>query len=238
MSIALMSAAFKSRLSSTHKFVLVALCDNANDQGECFPSVSMLSEKTSLSDRAIQKSIAYLEETKYLKRDIRNGRSTYYFITDPRTWFTPEQSSPPNVVHPTPERGSPITIKEPSIESSGNHQKPAKAAFVLPNWIPVDAWDGYLEMRKKKNKVPTDRARDLVIKELAKLLAAGHDLESVLDNSTKNGWTDVYAPKQSQPARASPIGYESAKDRSRREASEQLTGRKQNEQRHDIIDIN
>lgn len=36
--------------------------------------------------------------------------------------------------------------------------------------------------------------------------------------------------------RASPQGYESAKDRSRREASEQLTGRK-NDQRNEFIDI-
>jgi len=42
-------------------------------------------------------------------------------------------------------------------------------------------------------------------------------------------------------ARASPVGYESAKDRSRREAAEKLTGRRPNEQRNPsphIIDIN
>lgn len=39
-----------------------------------------------------------------------------------------------------------------------------------------------------------------------------------------------------QTARGSPMGYESAKDRSRREAAEQLTGRKAND--HAIIDIN
>jgi uncharacterized protein YdaU (DUF1376 family) len=44
---------------------------------------------------------------------------------------------------------------------------------------------------------------------------------------------------EKQQARASPAGYESAKDRSRREAAEQLTGRSNHEQRSpDFIDIN
>lgn len=52
-------------------------------------------------------------------------------------------------------------------------------------------------------------------------------------------WRNWVRNERTAPqARGSPAGYESAKDRSRREASEQLTGRKQNDQRHDIIDIN
>jgi len=132
----------------------------------------------------------------FIKRDIRNGRSTYYFIADPRTWFTPAQDSPPNVVHPTPERGSPITIKEPSDEPSVNHQKGAKPTkMVLPDWLPLAAWNGYMEMRKEKRKAPTVRAVELLLAELHKLLMAGQDIAAVLDKSTRNGWTDVYAIK-------------------------------------------
>lgn len=203
-----MSAAFKSKLSSTHKFVLVALCDNANDQGECYPSMSMLCEKTSLSERTVQGSISYLEANKFLKRDMRKGRSTYYFIADPRNWCAPAADAPPQEMHPspadcappppqilrdTPAAPAPITINEPSVEPSVNHQK-AKA-FVLPDCIPVDAWNAYLEMRKKKRKEPTDYARDLVVAELMKINRAGQDVRSALNASIKNGWTDVYAPK-------------------------------------------
>ena len=190
MSIALMTAAFKAHLNHTNKFVLVALCDNANDQGECYPSVSMLCEKTSLSDRAVQKSIAYLVESKFMRRDIRNGRSTYYFIADPRTWFTPE-------------RGSPITINESSLEPS-NNQKKARA-FELPDWVPADVWDAFIEMRKQRKKAPTDYACKLVVDELKKLRDGGHDVKTILNNSIKNGWSDVYAPKDQAIARASPF---------------------------------
>jgi len=50
-------------------------------------------------------------------------------------------------------------------------------------------------------------------------------------NHFKSDWTVA-------EARASPVGYESAKDRSRRETIENLTGRGSNEQRYEIIDIN
>jgi len=158
MSVMLMTEAFKSAIQSTHKFVLVALCDNANDQGECYPSLSTLCEKTSLSDRTVQKSLAWLEETGFIQRRERSGRSNYFYIADPRTWFTPEEYSPPNVVHPTPERGSPhprildtpppnvghptpelgtgITIIEPSMNRQVNRvaEKRQRGTAMSPDW--------------------------------------------------------------------------------------------------------
>jgi hypothetical protein len=51
-------------------------------------------------------------------------------------------------------------------------------------------------MRKKKRAVMTDRARDLRIKDLAVLHEQGQDIGAVLDQSTANGWTDVYPLKE------------------------------------------
>lgn len=154
MSIALMTEAFKTDLPLTRKMVLLALCDNANDQGECYPSVSMLVGKCSMSERAIQTAIVELEKDGFLKRDFRKGRSTLYVITNstywpkstpapraphPRTTCTPASDALPQEVHPTPARGAPpppqevhptpaprapITIIEPSIEPSGNRHIP------------------------------------------------------------------------------------------------------------------
>ena len=61
MSVALMTQAFKARIKPTQKLVLLALCDCANDQGECYPSVQTLVEKCSSGERTIQEAVAALE---------------------------------------------------------------------------------------------------------------------------------------------------------------------------------
>lgn len=71
----------------------------------------------------------------------------------------------------------------------------AQAPFVLPDWIPAEAWAGYVDMRKKIRKPMTDRARNLKISLLAGFKRAGHDIGAILDKSTENNWTDLYAPK-------------------------------------------
>jgi hypothetical protein len=147
-----MTVAFKADLPTGQKFVLVALCDSANDQGECYPSVTALMAKCSMSDRGVQKALAELEDRKCLRREFRRGRSTVYWVTpehcSPRTAFTPnvvhhtpERGSPPppNSVHHTPEQRSPITINEPSIEPSGKQKKGATKPDVVFASVLVEA---------------------------------------------------------------------------------------------------
>jgi hypothetical protein len=82
--------------------------------------------------------------------------------------------------------------------------KGATQAFVLPDWIPPEAWAGYVEMRaKKKGGAMTGRARDLKIAELLKFKNAGHDVGTILDKSTANSWTDIYEPKGGATSAAS-----------------------------------
>jgi len=148
MSIKLMCAAFDADIPATQKLVLLALCDNANDQGHCFPSILTLERKCSLSDRAVQTAIGWLEKHGYLTRQFRTGRATLYVITPeagsppndvhPRTIFTP----PPNDVHPTPERGSPLTITEPSE----NRQKNRGTRFDLTS-LPDD-WQEFCRSKR------------------------------------------------------------------------------------------
>lgn len=94
---------------------------------------------------------------------------------------------------------SSVTKTVPREEKRREEKKEDKAAspsFVLPDWIPAEAWAGYVEMRsKKKGGAMTVRARNLKVAELKKFKDAGHDLGAILDKSTANGWTDIYEPK-------------------------------------------
>ncbi|RZG86795.1 hypothetical protein EXE10_06190 [Acinetobacter sp. WCHAc060033] len=65
----------------TAKAVLLRLADYANDYGECFPSISLLSDETEFSVRAIKTAIDLLEEVKIIQVDRSNGRHNRYKIT-------------------------------------------------------------------------------------------------------------------------------------------------------------
>ncbi len=81
MSISLMTDVWKLRLQAPRKMVLLALADNANDEGtDCWPSVGKLVEKCSMSERAIQGHLSALEEDGYIKRHERLGRSNKFTI--------------------------------------------------------------------------------------------------------------------------------------------------------------
>lgn len=81
MSIALMTEVWKLDLQAPRKMVLLALADNANDEGtNCYPSVGTIVEKCSMSERTVQGHLQALEETGLIQRKERSGRSTHYTL--------------------------------------------------------------------------------------------------------------------------------------------------------------
>lgn len=70
-----------------------------------------------------------------------------------------------------------------------------QGAFALPSWLPMEAWDAWLEVRKKTRAPNTTRALRLAIAELSRLKAAGQDVRAVLEQSTLRGWRGVFEVK-------------------------------------------
>jgi hypothetical protein len=84
----------------------------------------------------------------------------------------------------------------PHLTSPPDTTEKSKACAVAPvDWIPADSWAGFLEMRKKMRRPPTDRAVALIVKQLERLRDDGHDPGAVLDQSTRNNWQDVFPLK-------------------------------------------
>lgn len=74
--------------------------------------------------------------------------------------------------------------------------KKTRSGTVVPcEWISSEAWSGFVEMRNKLRKPLTDRAVSLIVSKLRKFREAGDDPGAVLDQSTRNGWQDVYPIK-------------------------------------------
>jgi hypothetical protein len=76
--------------------------------------------------------------------------------------------------------------------------------IALPAYIDPEAWAGFVEMRRAmpKSRPFTLRAATLILKELQRIKDAGHCPNAALDQSTLNGWTDVYQPKEKALSRA------------------------------------
>lgn len=89
-----------------------------------------------------------------------------------------------------------IDIEEKKAPNGAQEKKPAVAiAAALPDWLPVEAWQGWLDMRKKLRKPPTDRAMKMALDKLDRWRQAGHDIEEILNRSTMNSWVDLYEPR-------------------------------------------
>lgn len=71
----------------------------------------------------------------------------------------------------------------------------AHAPFVLPDWIPEDTWAAYCKVRVGKKAKNEPHALGLIVKDLEKFRAAGHNPVDVLNNSIKSGWAGVFEPK-------------------------------------------
>jgi hypothetical protein len=147
MSIKLMAAAWELDIPQTEKMVLLCLCDHANDDGECWPSVARMARKCSVSQRTVQRAIQSLKDKSILDWHDVPGRS-HKFTIDPRRIVTPDTVSPltmttkpPTQCHPTPDTVSPkpsITIKEPSKVNR----------VAKPEGVTDEVWDDWRRVRK------------------------------------------------------------------------------------------
>ncbi len=73
----------------------------------------------------------------------------------------------------------------------------------LPDWLDQSVWQTFADMRKKTRKPMTEEAARLIVVELDKLRAKGHDPTAVVQQSIRNNWLDVYPLKEKQDGRNS-----------------------------------
>jgi uncharacterized protein YdaU (DUF1376 family) len=95
-------------------------------------------------------------------------------------------------VQPT-NNHKPITINQET-----KREKIAVAPSVWPEWIPLDTWFAFLEMRKKMKKPPTEKAVELLLAKLKKFKDAGQDVQAILEKSITSNWQDVFEMKENK----------------------------------------
>ena len=146
--------------------------------GELFPYLTLKQIRTALTK---------LEDDGLIVSGCYN-KSAY----DRTKWYAPTcplgKSDLPLGANEIAQKGEPI----PDINT--NH-KPYVIIEGYPLWLPIDAWQGWVEMRKQRKRPLTDRAKARALTKLEALHLAGHDINELLDRSTINGWLDIYEPK-------------------------------------------
>lgn len=113
---------------------------------------------------------------------------------DRTKWYAPTcplgKSDLPSGANEIAQKGEPI----PDINT--NHKPVNYINRDLPHWLPLEAWNGWLDMRNKLKKPPTNRAIELALDKLEAMNQKGQDITEVLNRSIINGWTDLYEIKE------------------------------------------
>lgn len=124
-------------------------------------------------------------------------------MTEPASIETEPRSAVPEPPITTNNHHTLIPPTPQPKKSAASKSKPVQTKIDLPDWIPVEAWDGWLEMRRNELKKPAGRrAQELAVKKLARLRDQGHDPEAVLDQSTMANWQGLFPVK---PDRTGPL---------------------------------
>lgn len=104
-------------------------------------------------------------------------------------WANPDQANP-NLGYPTLV----------STEVKQELKKAAKIQLELPDWLPQESWQGFVEMRQKIRKPMTPRAMGMILKKLEGFMQAGQDVAAILDQSVVKSWQDVFPIRQQYQA--------------------------------------
>lgn len=157
MSIKLMTVVWDLDLPPGEKLVLLALVDQANDDGRnCWPSVETICKRSGQGERTVRRALQSLESKGLLTRHHREGTSTQYHVhpcqigTPAETAPLPKTTKTPAKLAPKPSRTIKIKPKEAREHVIPDGWKPSqfgkgtKSRKIVDGWPPDDL-SGHLE---------------------------------------------------------------------------------------------
>ncbi len=194
------------------KLAMLALADWCDDKGlNLYPSISGIAKKINVSESQARRIIHKFIEEGYLQvignhdggapsATRRYRMVATRFVETPSMDATPSADATPSMGAHDPLHGcaqplAPMTPEPPLTTNKATANKPARD---LPDWLPEKSLSDFKAHRKAMKKPMTEQAEALLIVELEKLRAAGHDPVSCLNTAILKGWQMPYAPKSDQ----------------------------------------
>ncbi|WP_442903328.1 helix-turn-helix domain-containing protein [Gilliamella sp. wkB18] len=233
----LMVEAMKLKVGNPlRKLVLIKLADNANDKGECFPSIAYIADQCEISERSVQNHIKQLEVDGLLKIESRkseNGlnKSNIYYLN-----FSGANPAPygangsisganpaPSGESPAPSHGAnaaPITshIIEPVKEPVNNLVINGFDFSGLDGVLEKNLIDDFIKFRKSIKKPLTQGAVNYLIRELNKAVQAGYNANELIEMTLSRGWQTFeyrYLNNHQQATNSAPSKFMTLSERNR-----------------------
>jgi hypothetical protein len=88
-----------------------------------------------------------------------------------------------------------VTQEQPTAKNRIEEEEKKKGReedIHIPDWISTDAWNGFVEHRKKIKAPLTDRAISLTINKLEGFKKSGQDPSAILNQSVEMGWKGIF----------------------------------------------
>jgi hypothetical protein len=216
MSMELMVKAMKAKVGNPlRKLVLLKLADNANDQGECWPSYNYIAEQCEMSRRSVMDHVKKLEKSGFLRREYRKGvkgnsSNVFHLDFDENTGLGGESAALPsesvalppsesaalpsesaalplvNLLHPEPVTLEPVNESLKDVVTTSK-----KSPLDFSKWpaLPSDqVFKDWLAIRKQKKAKLTQTAVNRLAPHLVKAVAAGCSVDDVFELCASRCW--------------------------------------------------
>ncbi|MEK9498227.1 helix-turn-helix domain-containing protein [Photorhabdus sp. P32] len=240
MSMLLMVKAMSIKVGNPlRKLVLIKLADNANDQGECWPSVAYIAEQCEISERSVQNHIKQLVKDNIVnveERKTKNGlnQSNVYLLhldnssnkygaslalsganVTGVSGASPAPSganAAPRTSHRTNHSFEPVIEPKTSFTLQGKKRE-EKIKFdpltAKPENVSADVWADWVNFRREIKKPLTET----MCKQQGIKLAKCDHPDQMICNSIANGWQGLFPEKSQNPRTQlnNHTGYENKK---------------------------
>ena len=144
-------------MGPTHRLIMLALADHADDAGRCYPSLDRLAKRTGLSLRAVRSNLRQLEADGQIRTDPQGGPkgcNLYYVTPQPRQEMPPAGDAP-GISRREPRQEMPPTPAGDAAEPSYNHQEPS---FMPPKGGGPAFEDFWAKVPQKQDKALAKKA--------------------------------------------------------------------------------
>ncbi len=173
MSILKMAEVFSLQEISGHeKLVMLALADNSNDQGICWPSLETIARKASVAERSARRLIRQLTDRGFLEVEINTSGKRKGNIYHLKVGAQPRTESPPSLdlVPPRGDSGgkkgglrSPPNLKRTTIKKECDSDSSKKGSRLSENWTlpkPWEEWAVQQSLTEQQVRSQADQFRD------------------------------------------------------------------------------